>query len=222
MNTKEITSRLNFFGDGFGVRNVIAQTIARLPDEVAEWLLSHCRFLPGSDGERTHMVCCHSALKRKATPTRDDYWDIMLPDNLQEDNIGFVANLCAHAYLGFYTEALVFPSSTNADQAAQAANLAKEWGFTGHWTDAARCSAPYLPGPLAEVQRHLEQSVNDYRQQHPGINTNILVQALVQYTNTLAAQAQEEEELRKLRERVSELEKRLGQESGKEGEEGAL
>lgn len=138
-----------YYGEDIDTKQTIVEGVARLPLEVQEFVLDRCCFasvgrnalaqvLPGRVG--LHPV------EQKAS----NMWIIILTEGFRpdEDNRGMVAHEIAHAWLGH--DRLGEPPPDCEDQAA---NLAKQWGFTGKAADATHCALM--------SQRAKEQNLTD-------------------------------------------------------------
>lgn len=167
MDVEQVDYDLQYIGHDPETRALLAQTISRMPEEVVEWLLEHCSFLSvGGDQARGFVWPAKAVLRRdmendtppewdaggkmvggKHAYTAEDAWLVVVADNLPEAEAhGIVAHECAHAYLRHDLQSLSGTREEGARVEAQAANLAREWGFTGAATDADLSAAPYLSG----------------------------------------------------------------------------
>lgn len=142
-----INDRLAYFGDHAPLQQTIVETIARLPDEVAEFALERCRFisvgeslfgvvLPGRIGV-DHYRGRPAGHYSEALPA--DNWIIVLADPLPDEGAhSIVAHEIAHAWRG--DDRLGNPPD---DCEEATARLTAEWGFSGLGADAEYCSGGF-------------------------------------------------------------------------------
>jgi hypothetical protein len=114
-----------YHGHDEETRQRILKTIARLPDKVARFALKRCVYF--SAGRANHgMVLPPRALERGR-------WVVILTENMPErSSESIIAHEIAHAWLKH--DAFAFDINA-AEVEVAAAQLAHEWGFTGHAAD---------------------------------------------------------------------------------------
>ena len=132
---------LAYFGADGQLERVLVDTIARLPEDVRQFALDHCRFL--SVGRVSHgMVFRGSIGVDYVTKRSDAVWLVLLFEDVGEDDIHcMVAHEIAHAWLGHSA----LDPNVPKDAEIVTANLVAEWGFTGLGADADYCDSSARP-----------------------------------------------------------------------------
>jgi hypothetical protein len=124
-----VGDNIRYYCDSNEAQWLAIQTVARLPREVREFVFERCVFL--SIGHVNH------GMALPGTIAQPDTWIILLGERLpQKDAHSIVAHEIAHAWLGHNRFALDVPP----DCETQAANLTRDWGFTGKGANARYCN----------------------------------------------------------------------------------
>lgn len=126
---------LEYYGDSERLLHAIRRVVSKLPKDNARFVLQRCVFISiglGSFGMTLPArIATHAVEKR----TRN-MWLIILDERIADDEAeGLVAHEIAHAWLHHDQLSPDTPDSGEAD----AAILAKSWGFTGKGTDPGHC-----------------------------------------------------------------------------------
>ncbi len=130
-------SNVFYGGENTEMQLWIQSTLTKLPEEVAVFAIDRCRFISIGWGV--------AGLTFPGRIGVDDYesplnvWIIVLDDNISSEHVeSVIAHEIAHAWLG-HDRIGDIPD----DCEVVAANLTKEWGFTGHGADAEFSDRPY-------------------------------------------------------------------------------
>jgi hypothetical protein len=135
-----VAYELRYFGDDQEIYQALVATIMRLPQDVAEFVLERCSFV-SVGGETWAQTMPVWALVRDLESIPENVWVITLSEKLSaEDLHSIIAHEIAHAWLKHgewlkHGKTIYKPP----DAESQAANQARDWGFTGKGADAEFC-----------------------------------------------------------------------------------
>lgn len=115
----------------------IQSTLSKLPEEVAVFAIDQCRFISVGKGAAGLTLPGRIGVDNAESPL--NVWIIVLDENISSEHMeSVIAHEIAHAWLG-HDRIGDIPD----DGEIVAANLTKEWGFTGHGADAEFSDRPY-------------------------------------------------------------------------------
>ena len=128
---------VRYYGECPDTHTQIIETVARLPEEVRDFVSGQCRFI--SAGRSIYgMVLPGSIGVDDVSQAPENIWIVLLRDPLpKRDAHGIIAHEIAHAFL---KHDRLSPDGYPGDSEQQVAGLAKQWGFTGKGADAVYCS----------------------------------------------------------------------------------
>jgi Zn-finger nucleic acid-binding protein len=132
---EEAAYHVAYHGDDPQTEALIAQTVARLPDEVAEFVFDRCIFLSVGGAKDGFVIPGRIGVHPRERRSRN-VWLIIVADEIPADDVlSIIAHEIAHAWLRHDRLAIVSREQGMLWE-IQACELAQEWGFTGAGTDA--------------------------------------------------------------------------------------
>lgn len=153
-----------YCGTDLDIEQLIIQTLARLPEEVQEFVCSGCRFLSIGRSANALVLSGSIALPFPLHSPEGIKWAIeqgriealllnppkliLLSEHIvdeyeQEDSLSIVAHEIAHAYLGHEPRHVRDEVNLPAEREVEACQLARQWGFSGRGTDAESRAAAF-------------------------------------------------------------------------------
>jgi hypothetical protein len=130
----QIAYDVSYYGDFDATQAAVVIAVSRLPAEVAEFVFDRCRFL--SVGRGINGMVLPGRIGTDHKGASENVWLILLHDNALSDYgeaaQGIVAHEIAHAWLRH--DRL---SEVPEDCEIAAAQLARDWGFTGRGANVA-------------------------------------------------------------------------------------
>lgn len=146
-----------YCGNDADIEQLIIQTLARLPEEVQEFVCTRCRFL--SIGGSANAVVLNGNMlfppplhfpegikwaieqgrieELLSNPPKLILLSEHIVDNYErEDIVSIIAHEIAHAYLGHEPRHVGSEVNLPAKREVEACELARQWGFSGMGTDA--------------------------------------------------------------------------------------